>query len=79
MVVAAAAAVAAPAGAAASQMNLEFNNSGEGVHALAEALQNNKTLTNLNLTANQVRLADSTQGGSLVESVRVMVREQQTI
>ncbi|CAM9707920.1 unnamed protein product [Ectocarpus sp. 4 AP-2014] len=38
-----------------TKMNLEFNNSGEGVHALAEALQNNKTLTNLNLTANQVR------------------------
>ncbi|CAM9530364.1 unnamed protein product [Ectocarpus sp. 6 AP-2014] len=38
-----------------TKMNLEFNNSGEGVHALAEALQNNKTLTNLNLTANHVR------------------------
>lgn len=67
MVAGAAAAVVAPARAAASQMNLEFNNSGEGVHALAEALQNNKTLTSLNLTANQVRLADSTQDGSLVQ------------
>ncbi|CAN0146878.1 unnamed protein product, partial [Ectocarpus sp. 12 AP-2014] len=38
-----------------TKMNLEFNNSGEGVHALAEALQNNKALANLNLTANQVR------------------------
>eukprot|EP00752_Nemacystus_decipiens_P009815 g8759.t1 len=37
------------------QMNLEFNNSGDGVHALAEALQHNKTLTRLDLTANQVR------------------------
>ncbi len=37
------------------QMDLEFNNSGEGAHALAEALQTNKTLTRLDLTANQVR------------------------
>lgn len=36
-------------------MSLEFNNSGEGIHALAEALLNNKTLTSLDLTANQAR------------------------
>ncbi|CAM9221094.1 unnamed protein product, partial [Scytosiphon promiscuus] len=38
-----------------TKMSLEFNNSGEGIHSLAGALLNNKTLTSLDLTANQAR------------------------
>lgn len=37
------------------QVNLEYNNAGEGVHSIAEALQNHRSLKSLNLTSNQVR------------------------
>lgn len=36
-------------------MNLEYNNAGEGVHAIAESLQGHKSITSIDLTANQVR------------------------
>lgn len=48
---------------------MEYNNAGEGIHAIAQALQSHKTLTSLNLTANQVRCADSTARG-LKENIR---------
>ncbi|CAM9108450.1 unnamed protein product, partial [Hapterophycus canaliculatus] len=41
-----------------TKMSLRFNNSGEGIHALAEALLNNNTLTSLDLTANQASLKE---------------------
>lgn len=51
------------------QVNLEFNNGGDGVHALAEALQNNNTLTRLDLTANQASIQRTARENTTIPGI----------